>query len=61
MQIKKAQQLRDDWGDKPCEHPDFDREYYLGAHTGDYVCVQCGSCLTNEEKEAIETKRKKQH
>ena len=61
MQFEKAKQLRDDLGDKPCEHPDFEKEYYLGAHTGDYVCVQCGNCLTDEEKQAIRNKLKNQH
>ncbi len=61
MRGEKALQIQDDWGDKPCEHPDYDREILFGCSTGDYVCVQCGRCLTNEEMEAIKTKRKKQH
>ena len=60
MQMKKAQQIRNDWGDKPCDHPDFDREILLGCDTGDYICVQCGEYLTKQEREAINTKRKKQ-
>lgn len=59
MQSKKAARLRRDWGDKPCDHLDFDKEYDLGAQTGDYVCVQCGECFTRHEKEAIEAKRDK--
>jgi len=60
MQRKKAAQFRRDWGDTPCDHPGFDKEYDLGAQTGDYICVQCGKCFTRREKEEIETKRKKQ-
>ena len=58
MQSKKAALIRQEWGDKPCDHPDFDKEYMLGAQTGDYICTQCGRCFMREEKEAIETKRK---
>ena len=60
MQSRKAAELRQAWGNKRCNHPDFDKEYYLGAQTGDYVCVQCGECFTRHEKEAIESKRNKQ-
>lgn len=46
MQMSKAEQLRRAWAEKgnpPCEHPQLDREYYLGADTGDYVCTTCGT------------------
>lgn len=42
MQHNKAQELVKEWGDKPCEHPHIEKEYYLGAQTGDYVCTTCG-------------------
>ena len=42
MQTTKAAKLRDRWGDKPCDHPGWDREYYLGASTGDDICTSCG-------------------
>lgn len=42
MQMDKAQALKKSWGDKPCGHPEIDREYCLGAQTGDYVCTTCG-------------------
>lgn len=42
MQMIEAQRLRDAWGEKPCDHPKLEREYYLGVSTGDYVCTQCG-------------------
>lgn len=45
MQMEKAAQLRKLWkakGNPPCNHPDLDKEYYLGADTGDYVCTTCG-------------------
>lgn len=43
MQMKKAQQLRQSWGDKPpCKNPSFDKEYVYGSDTGDLVCAICG-------------------
>lgn len=26
MDIKKGQELREEWGDKPCDHPSFEKE-----------------------------------
>ena len=42
MQAKKANELRKEWGDKPCEHPCLTKEYELGSATGDYFCATCG-------------------
>ncbi|MCP5002382.1 MAG: hypothetical protein GY941_00285 [Planctomycetes bacterium] len=42
MQMKKATELREQWGNKPCDHPSLEKEYELGSATGDYVCTQCG-------------------
>jgi len=42
MQMTEAQKLRKEWGDKPCDSPRFEKEYHLGAQTGDYVCTNCG-------------------
>jgi len=42
MQTKKARELKEMWGDKPCSHPSLDKEYELGSATGDYVCTTCG-------------------
>jgi hypothetical protein len=59
MQAKQAQILRDEWGDKPCNHPNYEKEYYLGANTGDKVCTQCGQVLSKDEIENIHRKQKK--
>lgn len=59
MQHDKAKYLREDWGDKPCEHPSFEKEYYLGADTSDFVCSTCGAEFTREEKEIIINEGKK--
>ena len=50
MQHDEAQKLSREWGDKPCSHPEYDKEYYLGANTGDYVCTTCGRYLSEEER-----------
>ena len=57
MQVRKALELRKEWGDKPCDHPNFVKEYDLGAQTGDYVCTQCGRTFTRSEVEEIESSR----
>lgn len=58
MQAEKAAALRQSWGDKPCDHPGFDKEYYLGAQSGDYVCVQCGKNFFEEEVNKILAQRR---
>ncbi|OMD74241.1 hypothetical protein BSK50_21305 [Paenibacillus odorifer] len=46
MQSDDVEEIRRQWkeknGDKPCNHPNLLKEYYLGSSTGDYVCDQCG-------------------
>ncbi len=59
MQSKRAAEIRQKWGSKKCDHPKFDKEYYLSAQTGDYICMQCGNCFTREEVKEIESKRNK--
>jgi hypothetical protein len=57
VQRKKAIELQRAWGDKPCVHPAFSREYDLGERTGSYRCTQCGASFTFHEKSAIATAR----
>ena len=59
MQSKRASEIRQKWGSKKCDHPEFDKEYDLGAQTGDYICMQCGNCFTEREVKEIESKRNK--
>jgi hypothetical protein len=42
MQYKDAMELQKVGRGRNCEHPDISKEYYLGTHTGDYVCTSCG-------------------
>jgi hypothetical protein len=53
MQRKRANALKEEWGDKPCDHPAFAKEYDLGARTGNYVCTQCGAVFTFRERAEI--------
>ena len=53
MQRKKAIELQRTWGERPCEHPEFSREYDMGERTGNYCCTQCGASVTFREKAEI--------
>lgn len=50
MQADKAEILRKKWGNKPCNHPDLDKEYILSAQTGDYICTTCGKVFFSREE-----------
>jgi DNA-directed RNA polymerase subunit RPC12/RpoP len=58
MQAKKAEALRSEWGDRPCEHPTLAKEYAEGKKTGDYVCAQCGAKITFRERAQIMASRR---
>ncbi|MGZ8376484.1 MAG: hypothetical protein ACXWZS_03310 [Gemmatirosa sp.] len=57
MQRKKAIELQQAWGDHPCDHPAFSREYDLGERTGNYCCTQCGASVGFREKAEITAAR----
>ncbi len=42
MEIRDAERIRTNWGDRYCGHPHTEKERDRGAATGDYVCTQCG-------------------
>lgn len=42
MEYNKALKLKEEWGNKPCDHPKFEKVYYTGAFLLNYVCTQCG-------------------
>ncbi len=50
MKKKRAEQLQEEWGGKPCDHPALAKEYDMGAQTGRYVCTQCGAGFNHREK-----------
>jgi len=58
MDVQDAEKIRKQWGDKPCDHPHLEKEYYLGAATGDYVCTQCGCSGDGSDWPLKEKKRK---
>ena len=41
MQLRQAQYLSKQWGDKPCSHPQWARMYIHGDHVGE-ACTRCG-------------------
>lgn len=47
MQAKKAAELLQAWGDKPCSHPAVEK---LGAHTGVEACTQCGRIVERDRQ-----------
>jgi transposase-like protein len=58
MKRKKALELQQAWGDQPCPHPAFAKEYDLGVRTGNFICTQCGRTFSVREKVAITAARK---
>jgi hypothetical protein len=57
MKRKRALQLQQEWGDRPCPHPEFAKEYDHGVRTGKFVCTQCGAILTGRDKAEIRISR----
>jgi len=41
MDFSNAAQLREKWGDKPCNHPEIEAE--AGHPSLNYVCTTCGN------------------
>lgn len=58
MEYNDAQKVRDAWGNKPCNHPHFEKEYYVGACLINWVCTQCGKQFTIAQKLELDSKRK---
>lgn len=50
MKRKRALELQQAWGEKPCDHPTFAKEYDQGERTGNFVCTQCGAILSARQK-----------
>jgi hypothetical protein len=58
MKRKKALQLQEAWGDQPCDHPAFAKEYDQQVRTGNFVCTQCGAIVGFREKSEIMAARR---
>lgn len=59
MEYYATQKIREEWGDKPCDHPRLEKMYYSGAFLISYVCVRCGREFTIAQKMDIYEERKK--
>ncbi|MEK7723846.1 MAG: hypothetical protein AAB336_05825 [Acidobacteriota bacterium] len=57
MQSDQANKLREKWGNKPCSHPNFEKEYCLGGDTGDYACTTCGESITRDKYQELRAER----
>jgi uncharacterized Zn ribbon protein len=58
MEYYLAQKVKEAWGNKPCNHPHIEREYYTGAFLTNYICVQCGQEFTIAQKLEMDEERK---
>jgi hypothetical protein len=57
MEYYSLQKLTEEWGNKPCEHPAFEKIYYAGAFLTVYCCTQCGKEFTIAQKLEFDEKR----
>jgi hypothetical protein len=54
MRTLRAEELRNEWGDKPCSHPQLEKLYHQGWPTGNFACTTCGQVRTGAaEKELL--------
>ena len=52
MDMRQASELREQWGSKPCKHPNLEKEDRIfGQWSGDWVCTQCGATGPREHFE----------
>jgi len=58
MEYAKSQKLKEEWGNKPCDHPRFEKVYFTGAFLLNYSCTTCGADFTIAQKMEIEEARK---
>lgn len=58
MKRKRALELQQTWGGRPCDHPAFAKEYDLGVRTGNFICTQCGAILSPVEKTRLTAARR---
>jgi len=61
MEYVKSQKLKEEWGDKPCDHPSFEKVYFTGAFLLNYSCTTCGADFTISQKLEIEEARREKH
>lgn len=49
MQQKDQYRIARAWGNKPCNHPDWEPVYVVGTRDDELACTQCGK--SNKDKE----------
>jgi hypothetical protein len=62
VQMSKLAAIRTSWGrsgSPRCAHEHLEKEYDLGAQTGDYGCLTCGESFMYDEVQAIRAGRGK--
>ncbi len=57
MKLKRAEELRQAWGDAPCEHEQLAKLYDQGVRTGNFACAQCGRVFSFREKAELQASR----
>ena len=57
MKLKRAEELREAWGDAPCEHAQLAKLYDKGERTGNFACAQCGRVFSFKEKAELQASR----
>jgi len=50
MEYYEVQKIKEQWGDKPCEHVRIEKMFYTGAFLTVYVCTVCGKEFSIAEK-----------
>lgn len=50
MEYYATLKIREEWRDKPCDHPRLEKIYYSGAFLISYACVKCGHEFTIAQK-----------
>lgn len=58
MEYYDALKVKESWGEKTCDHPHLEKEYYSGAFLTNWVCTQCGREFTIPQKLEMDGKRK---
>jgi hypothetical protein len=58
MKQKRAAELREAWGEAPCEHLQLAKLYDQGEHTGSFACTQCGRAFSFREKAELAASRR---
>ena len=58
MEYYTALKLKESWGNKPCNHPAFEKVYYTGAFLINFACTACGREFTIAQKLSIDEERK---